>query len=134
MSELRVPGFSRLSCLVVSGPWDGCICARYGYGAFRPPTFECGCCEMLIFKVCGTRLNFYEFSMYRNRDLDDRIYERLPTSMAAVPAKDVPASFLFMGDLNGHQQEWLGSTTTNRHGATVFGCDQLVIAMTHAGG
>ena len=41
--------------------------------------------------------------------------------------------------LNGHQ-EWLCSTTTNRHGvaaldfATVSGCDQLVIGPTHARG
>ena len=45
-----------------------------------------------------------------------------------------------MGDLNGHHQEWLGSTTTNRHGVTAFdfatvsGCDQLVIGPTHASG
>ena len=45
-----------------------------------------------------------------------------------------------MGDLNGHHQEWLGSTTTNRHGvaafdfATVSGCDQLVVGPTHARG
>ena len=31
--------------------------------------------------------------------------------MAAVQAEDVRASFLFVGDLNGHHQEWLGSTT-----------------------
>ena len=48
--------------------------------------------------------------------------------------------FLFVGDLNGHHQEWLGSTTTNRHGvaafdfATVSGCDQLVVGPTHARG
>ena len=42
-----------------------------------------------------------------------------------------------MGDLNGHHQEWLGSTTTNRHGVaafnfiTVSGCDQLVVGPTH---
>ena len=36
--------------------------------------------------------------------------------MVAVQAEDVLASFLFMGDLNGHHQEWLGSATTNRHG------------------
>ena len=35
---------------------------------------------------------------------------------AAVQAEDVRASFLFVGDLNGHHQEWLGSATTNRHG------------------
>ena len=50
----------------------------------------------------------------------------------------VPRSFV--GDLNCHQQEWLGSATTNRHCVaaldffTVSGCDQLVIGPTHAGG
>ena len=45
-----------------------------------------------------------------------------------------------MGDLNGHHREWLGSTTTNRHGvvpfdcATVSGCDQLAVGPTHARG
>ena len=60
--------------------------------------------------------------------------------MAAVQAVYFRASFLFMGDLNGHHQEWLGSTTTNRHGvasldfATVSGCDQLRPGPTHARG
>ena len=60
--------------------------------------------------------------------------------MAAVQAADVSASFLFVGDLHGHHQEWLGSTTRDRHGvaaldfATVSGCDQLVIGLTHARG
>ena len=50
------------------------------------------------------------------------------------------ASFLFMGDLNGHYQEWLGSATTNSHGVAAFdfaavaGCDQLVICPTHTRG
>ena len=35
-------------------------------------------------------------------DLDDRIFDCLPASMAAVQAEDVRASFLFVGDLNGH--------------------------------
>ena len=60
--------------------------------------------------------------------------------MAAVQAEDVRASFLFVGDLNGHHQELLGSTTTNRHGVaasyftTVCGCDQLVVGPTYARG
>ena len=60
--------------------------------------------------------------------------------MAAVQTEDIRASFLFVGDLNGHHQESLGSTTTNRHGiaafdfATVSGCDQLVAGPTHARG
>ena len=60
--------------------------------------------------------------------------------MAAVQAEDVRAFFLFVGDLNGHHQEWLGSTITNRHGvaafdfATVSRCDQLVVGPTNARG
>ena len=86
------------------------------------------------------RQNLYVYSLYRNSDLDDRIFDCLLTSMAAVQADDVRASFLFVGVLNGHHQEWLGSTTTNRHGvaafdfATVSGCDQLVVGRTHARG
>ena len=43
-----------------------------------------------------------------------------------------------MGDFNIHHQEWMGSMTTNRHGAAVIGfatgsgCDQLVVSPTHA--
>ena len=36
--------------------------------------------------------------------------------MAAVHAEDVLASFLFVCDLNGHHQDWLSFTTTNRQG------------------
>ena len=87
-----------------------------GYGAFRQPKFECGYCEMLVFRVCGGRKNVYVYSLYRNRDLDNWIFDYLLASMAAMQAEDVRASFLFVGDWNGHHQEWLGSTTTNRHG------------------
>ena len=102
--------------------------------------FECSCCEMLFFMVCGVRQNLYVFNLYRNPDLDDRIFDCLLTSMAAVQVEYVRAFFLFPGDLNGNHQEWLGSTTTNSHGvaafdlATVSGCDQLVVGPTHARG
>ena len=126
VSELLVPGFG-CPVLLCRGrmPRAQGIAAyvRDGYGAFRHPKFECGCYEMLVLRVCGV------VSLYRNPDLDDRIFDCLLTSMAAMHAEDVCASFLFVGDLNGHHQEWLGSTTTNRHGvaafdfATVSGCD-----------
>ena len=111
-----------------------------GYGAFRQPKFESGCCEMLVFRVCGVRQSLYVSSLYRNPHLDDRIIYCLLASMAAVQTEDIRASSLCVGDLNGHHQEWLGSTTTNRHGvaaldfATVSGCDQLVVRPTHARG
>ena len=95
---------------------------------------------MLVLRVCGVRQNLYVYSLYRNPELDDLIFDCLLASMAAVQAEDVRASFLFVGDLNGHHQEWLGSMTTNRHGvaaydfSTVSGCDQLVVGPTHARG
>ena len=93
---------------------------------------------MLVFRVCVARQNFYVLSLNRNPDLDYRIYECLQTAIAAVLAVDVRASFLFVGDWNGHLQEMLGSTTTNSHGVAalaflyVSGCDQLVTGPTHA--
>ena len=54
------------------------------------------------------------FSLYRNPDLDDRIFYCLLASMAAVQTEDVRTSFQFVCDLNGHRQEWLGSTVLPR--------------------
>ena len=60
--------------------------------------------------------------------------------MADVQAEDVRASFLSICDLNGHHQEWLGSTNPNRDGVaafdfvTVSGCDHLVVSFTHERG
>ena len=36
------------------------------------------------------------YSLYRNPDLDDRVFDCLLASMAAVQAEDVRASFLFV--------------------------------------
>ena len=141
--ELLVSGSGRLSCCAGARCLDARGVAAYvreGYGAFRQPKFECGYCQMLVFRVCGVRQNLFVFSLYGNPDLDDRIFYCLLASMAAVQAEDVSPSFLFVGNFNGHRQEWLGSTTTNRHGvaavdfATFSGCDQLVVGPTHAHG
>ena len=56
---------------------------------------------MLVFRVCGVRQNIYVYSLYRIPDLDDRIFDYLLASMAALQAEEVRASFLFVGDLNG---------------------------------
>ena len=68
-------------------------------------------------------------SLYHNPDLVERIFDCLLASMAAVQAEDVRASFLFVSDLNGHHQEWLGSTTTNRHGVAAFTSQQSLVAI-----
>ena len=100
-----------------------------GYGAFRQPKFESGCREMVVFRVCGVRQNLYVYSLYRSPDPDDRIFDCFLASMAAVQAEDVRASFLFVGDLNGYHQEWLGSTTTNRHGVAPLTLQQSLVAI-----
>ena len=106
ISELRIPGFgcSVLLCRDRMPRARVIPYVRDGYGAFRQHKFVRGCCDMPMFRVCGARQSFSVLSLYRNSDLDDLIYESLLTSMVAVRA-----SFLFMGDMNDHHQEWLGS-------------------------
>ena len=56
--ELLVPGFDRPVLLCRDGilwamGWLQIL--QDGYGAFCQPKFECSCCEMLVFRVCGAR-------------------------------------------------------------------------------
>ena len=100
ISELLIPGFGRPVLLCRDGmprAWGMAAYVQDGYGAFCQPKFECGCCEMLVFRVCGPhRTSTYMFSLYHNNDLDDWIYDCLLTTMAAVQAADACAAFLFV--------------------------------------
>ena len=53
VSELLVPGFGHpvLRRIELEG-WLH-MYVRDGYGIFRQPIFECRCCQMLVFRVCG---------------------------------------------------------------------------------
>ena len=107
VSEILVPGFGP-PVLLCHGkmPLARGMAAyvRDGYGAFCQPKLECGCCKMLVFRVCGVRQNLYVFNLYYNPDLDDRIFDCLLASIVAVQTEDIRASYLFVGDLNGHHQ------------------------------
>ena len=84
VSEVLVPVFCRpvLLCRGKMLRTHGMAAyVRYGYGAFREPKFECGCCEMLVLWACGVRQNLYVYRLYRNPDLDDRIFDCLLASM-----------------------------------------------------
>ena len=97
LSELLVPGFGSpvLLCRGKMPQARGMAAyVRDGYASFRQPKFECGCCEMLVLGVCGARQNLYVFCLYRNTDLDDRIFYCLLASMTAVLAEDIRAYFL----------------------------------------
>ena len=65
VSELLVPGFGR-PVLLCRGKMPR---AQNGSGGFRQLKFDCGCCEMLIFRVCSVRQDLYVFSLYRNPEL-----------------------------------------------------------------
>ena len=67
VSELLVPGFDHpvLLCRGRMPRVRGMAAyVRDGYGAFRQPQFECGCCEMLVFRVCGARQSLYVFIFF----------------------------------------------------------------------
>ena len=67
VSEVLVPGFGRpvLLCRGKMPRARGMAAyVRDGYGTFRQPKFECGCCEMLVFRVCGKGQNLYVYSLY----------------------------------------------------------------------
>ena len=96
-------------------------------------TFECGCHEVQIIKVCGRHNNFYMFSVYQKPDADDRISDCLLVIMAAIQENDRKASFAFIGDFNAHHKEWLNSIShTDFHGLRAFhfssesGCDEII--------
>ena len=92
VSEVLVPGFSRPVLLCRDNMPRARGMAAYvrdGYGAFYQPKYECGCCEMSVFRVCGMRQNLYVYSLYRNPDIGYRIFDCLLASMAAVQAEDV---------------------------------------------
>ena len=62
VSEVLVPCFVRpvLLCRGKMPRTRGMAAyVRDDYGAFRQPKFECGCCEMMFFRVCGVRQNLY---------------------------------------------------------------------------
>ena len=63
VSEILVPGFG-CPVLLCRGKMPRArgmaAYVRDGYGTFRQPKFECGCCEMLVFRVCGVRQNLYQ--------------------------------------------------------------------------
>ena len=74
-----------------------------------------------VFRVCGAIQNFHVFSLYSNLDLEnDRIFDCLLTSRLYAGWGCACLTFLFVDDLTGHHQQWLGSTTTNTAVLTHF--------------
>ena len=143
-SELQIPGFKKPILFrrnAIQGAQGMATYIRKDFAASRKSIYECGCHEMQTIKVCGQHHNFYLFSVYRNPNANDSIFECLLTKMAAIQENDRKSSFLFVGDFNVHHREWLNSVSpTDGHGVRAFdfsnesGCDQLINRPTHRSG
>ena len=141
VSEILLPGFTKPTLLRRdSRPRVRGLATyiRSGFSATIKKNHICNCHEIQLIRVCSRSNNFYIFSIYRNPDLDDSIYDCLLSSMSDIQEQDRKSSFIFVGDLNAHHQEWLNSTSaTDRHGiaaldfANLSGCVQLINEPTH---
>ena len=92
------------------------------FPASRKACFECKCHGVLVLKVCGKHSNFYLFSVYRNPNANDHIFDCLLNNMAVVQENYRKAAFLFVGDF--HAIDF----------STESGCDQLIHRPTHKSG
>ena len=97
--------------------------------------------ETMSCKVSSRFNNFHIFSVYRNPDLDNTIYDCLLSKMANIQSLDPKAAFVFVGDLNANHREYLNSVSpTNQHGraaldfSNLSGCEQIVSSPTHVSG
>ena len=99
ISALMVSGFGR-QMLLLKGEIDlfrgFALYVREGFSAYRQRSYECGCCEVIVVGICSSSHNFYVFSLYRNADLSDNIFDRLLTAMTKVQSVDRKVPFLFM--------------------------------------
>ena len=144
ISELAIPGFKRPILFKrndINRAQGMAVYIRSGCSACHKATFECGCHEVQIIKVCGKHNNFYLFSVYQNPDADDGIFYCLLVSMAAIQENDRKASFAFIGDFNAHHKEFLNSISqTDCHSLRALdfssesGCDQIIHNPTHRSG
>ena len=98
------------------------VYARDRFSAYRQRSYKCGCCEIIVVRICSSSHNFYVFGVYRNSDLSDKISDCPLTAMAKMQSVDRNASFLFVGDVNTHHEERLVSSTKNLHGRLLEIC------------
>ena len=41
--------------------------------AYSQSGYKCGCCEVIVVRICSSSHNFYVFCAYRNSGLSDKI-------------------------------------------------------------
>ena len=72
ISKLMVPGFDGRMQLL-RGKVDRfrglAVYVCDGFSAYNQHSYECGCCDVIVDRICSTSHNFYVFGVYRNLDL-----------------------------------------------------------------
>ena len=118
VSELLLPGFKAPTLLLRGARPNGldmALFVRSGLSVSRWERFECSCCEFMVAKIPGQRLNCYLFVVYRSPSTDDRVFDCLCEAMGSIQSVDPKSVFCFVGDFNCHHSEWLGSRITDAH-------------------
>ena len=66
---------------------------RDGFSAYRHRTYECGCFEVMVVRICCSSHNIYVVGVYRNQDLPNKIFDSLLTPVGKVQSMNRKASF-----------------------------------------
>ena len=110
ISDLMVPGFDRPMQLL-RGEVDRLrgltVYVRDDFSAYRQRSYECGWCDVIVFKICSSSHNFYVLGVYRNPDLSNNFFYCLQAAMAKVQSVDKKGSFLFVGHSSSRGAAWV---------------------------
>ena len=74
------------------------VYSRCGQPVYRQKQLECGCHEVLCFKIFNKFYNVYLFALYRNPSNDDSIYDCLLERIAMAQSRDPKASSVIFGE------------------------------------
>ena len=108
ISELMVPGFGSPMQLIRSAVGrfrELAVYVRDGFSAYGQRSYECGYCEVIVFKICSSSHNFNVFGVYRNPDLSGTMFDYLLTTIAKVQSVDRKAFFQLIGNVKAHREE-----------------------------
>ena len=109
LSELLLPGFKAPTLLLRGARPNGLGMALFVRSGLSVSRFECSCCEFMVAKIPGQRLNCYLF-VYRSPSTDDRVFDCLCEAMGhsftdwvkeptgSIQSVDPKSDFCFVGD------------------------------------
>ena len=121
--RLILPGFEAPTQLLRGARPNGqgmALFVRSGLSVSRQERFECSCCEFMVAKIPGQRLNCYLVVVYRSPSTDDRMFDCLFEAMGSIQLVGPKYAFCFVSDFNCHHSEWLGLCITDAHGVAAL--------------